>query len=104
FTSNVTSPGPEHDQVYVRLVSPPSSAPRTLKSVVGPLTGFAATLASFTIVGGLLGGAPGLKNHGVAVGSVVIWSRSMFAYLVRPLRDGCKPSAATSARVQTNPS
>jgi len=73
FTLNVTPAGPEHDQVYVRLGSPPSSVPSTLNAVVAPLTGFAATLAALAIVGGLLGGAPGLKNHGVAVGSVVIW-------------------------------
>src|SRR5271157_2785452 len=73
FTLNVTPAGPEHDHVYVRLGSPPSSAPSTLNAVVAPLTGSAATLAALTIVGSLLGGAPGLKNHGVAVGSVVIW-------------------------------
>ena len=36
FTLKVTSAGPEHDQVYVRLDSPPSSAPNTLNAVVMP--------------------------------------------------------------------
>ena len=73
FTLNDTPAGPEHDHVYVRWGSPPSSAPSTLKAVVAPVTGFAATLTARATVGALLGGAPGLKNHGVAVGSVVIW-------------------------------
>ena len=60
---NVTPAGPEHDQVYVRLGSPPSSAPKTLKATVPPLTGFASALASFAISGGWLDGAPGFKNH-----------------------------------------
>ena len=72
FTLNITPAGPEHDQVYVKLGSPPSSAPSTLKAVVPPLTGFASALASFAILGGWLDGASGFKNHGVAVGSVVI--------------------------------
>jgi len=38
-----------------------------------PLTGFAAALAAFVIEGGWLAGASGFRNHGVAVGSVVIW-------------------------------
>jgi hypothetical protein len=73
FALNVTPAGPEHDQVYVRLGSPPSSAPSTLNAVDAPLTGSAATVAARVIVGGSLGGAPDLKNHGLAVGSVVIW-------------------------------
>ena len=73
FVLKVTSAGPEQDHVYVRLGSPPSSAPNTLNAVVMPLTGSAATLAAFAIEGGWLAGASGFKNHGVAVGSVVIW-------------------------------
>ena len=72
FTLNVTPAGPVGDQVYVRLGSPPSSAPSTLKAVAAPLTGLAATLATLATVGGWLGGAPTFMNHGVAVGSVVI--------------------------------
>ena len=70
---NVTPAGPEQDHVDVRLGSPPSSSPKTLKAIVPPLTGFGSALASFTILGGWLDGASGFKNHGVAVGSVVIW-------------------------------
>ena len=73
FTLNVTPAGPVDDQVYVRLGSPPSSAPSTLNAVVAPLTGFAPLLAAFAMVGGLFTGAARSKNHGVAVGSVVIW-------------------------------
>jgi hypothetical protein len=54
FGLKVTVPGPVADHVYVRLASPPSSAPRTLTFVVVPLTVLGDALAGVATVGGLL--------------------------------------------------
>jgi hypothetical protein len=52
FEENVTVAGPVADQAYVRLGSPPSSAPSTDRLVVVPVTGFGLAEAAVATVGG----------------------------------------------------
>ena len=51
LTLNVTAAGPLKDHVYLRLASPESSAPRTLRVVVVPVAGLGEAEATLETLG-----------------------------------------------------